>query len=87
MTDRDTNTHLANDYLEDTIQVIRRNDEFLRTQAAETHFEVIELINDAIDGLGLVVEDQKEGAAYTDRCMGFFCLNILMPFSYALFLD
>lgn len=78
---------LANDYLEDTIQIIRGNDEFLRTQAEETHYEIIELINDAIDILGPVVEAQKRGEAYTDRCMSFFFLNILMPFSYALHLD
>jgi hypothetical protein len=88
MVDRDTNSkHLADAYLEGTIQVLKENDEFLRTQAARVNFEIIELINDAIDSLGLVVEPEKEGALHTDRCMGFFCLNILMPVSYALYLD
>lgn len=88
MVDQGPNSeHLASDYLKGTIQVLRENDEFLRTQAAEIHFEVIELINDAIDSLDLVVEPQKKGALYTDRCMSFFCLNILMPVSYALYLD
>lgn len=88
MADQDINSkHSTDDYLEDTIRVIRRNDEFLRTQAAETHFEVIELINDAIDSLDLVVNAKKRGAVSTDRCMSFFSLNMLMPFSYALYVD
>ena len=88
MVDRDTHSKdLANAYLEDTFQVIRGNDEFLRTQAAQIHFEVIELINDAIDSLDLVGEPEKKGPPYTDRCMSFFCLNILMPVSYAIYVE
>ncbi len=81
------NEHLAGDYLEVTIQVMRSNEEFLRAHAGKTHLEVIELINDAIDDCKLVVDAQKRGGAYVNRCMSFFSLNVLMPFSYGLYFD
>lgn len=88
MIDQDTNTkHLAGEYFEDTIKILKDNDEFLRSKAKETNFEVIELVNDAIDCFSLVVEAQKKDGAYSEHCMDVFSFNILMPFSYALFLD
>ena len=67
------------------IEVMRKNEEFLRQNAEETYYEVVELINDAIDYVMLVVK--KSGEDYVKYSMISFLHHILMPFSYAIYVD
>jgi len=67
------------------IEVMRQNEAFLRQNAEETYYEVVELINDAIDNVVLAVKKNPED--YAKYSMIFFLHHILMPFSYAIHLD
>jgi len=81
------NSTAAKEYFEHDIQVMRGNEDFLRNNAKETYDEVIELINDAIDYVGLAVGEADSAEQYVRDAMPFFLHHILMPFSYALYLD
>ncbi len=67
------------------IEVMRQNEAFLRQNAEETYYEVVELINDAIDNVVLAVKKNPED--YAKYSMIFFLHHILMPFSYAIHVD
>ena len=69
----------AKKLIEDFCKVIKRNEKFLRKYAEETYNECIELINDAID-----YTKNKEN--YTNSFY-FFSNHILMPLSYAVWMD
>jgi len=67
------------------IEVMRQNEAFLRQNAEETYYEVVELINDAIDYV--VFAAKKSGEDYVKYSMVSFLHHILMPFSSAIYVD
>lgn len=73
------------EHLNCIIEVMRQNEAFLRQNAEETYYEVVELINDAIDNVVLAVKKNPED--YAKYSMIFFLHHILMPFSYAIHVD
>ena len=80
-----SNSTAAEDYLNHIIGVMKQNEAFLRQNAEETYYEVVELINDAIDNVMLAVK--KSGEDYVKYSMISFIHHILMPFSYAIYMD
>jgi len=83
---KDTST-VAKEYFEHVIQVMQGNEDFVRNNAKETYDEIIELINDAIDYVGLAVRRPDSAEEYVKRSIPFFLQHILMPFSYGIYLD
>jgi len=79
------NSRTAESYLDFIIDVMKKNEAFLRQNAKETYYEVVELINDAIDNVMLAVKKRKED--YSKYSMISFLHHILMPFSYAIYVD
>jgi len=77
----------AEEYFEHDIQVMRGNEQFLRKNASQTYGEVIDLINDAIDYVVLAVRKADSVQDYVRHSRSFFLHHILMPFSYAVYLD
>lgn len=77
----------AEEYFEHIVKVMRGNEEFIRNNAKETYDEVIELINDAIDDVGLAVRKPDSAEDYVKQPLYSFLHHILMPFSYAIYLD
>ena len=75
----------AEDPLNCIIEVMKQNEAFLRQNAEDTYYEVVELINDAIDNVVLAVKKNPED--YAKYSMIFFLHHILMPFSYAIHVD
>jgi Mg2+ and Co2+ transporter CorA len=82
-----SNPTAAEEYFDYIIGVMKENEGFLRKNAEETCAEVIELINDAIDNVRLAVKRAESRKDYTERSMAFFIYHILMPFSYAIYVD
>ncbi len=80
-----SNSTAAEDYLNHIIGVMKQNEAFLRQNAEETYYEVVELINNAIDNVVLAVK--KSGEDYVKYSMISFLHHILMPFSYAIYMD
>jgi hypothetical protein len=76
---------VVEDLLNYIIEVMRQNETFLRQNAEETYHEVVELINDAIDYV--VLAAKKSGEDYVRYSMISFLNHILMPFSYAIYID
>lgn len=76
---------VVEEHLNCIIKVMRQNEAFLRQNAEETYYEVVELINDAIDNVVLAVKKNPED--YAKYSMIFFLHHILMPFSYAIYVD
>ncbi len=88
MTDENKGTSTAaKEYLEDMVRVMQGNDDFLRNNAKQAYDEAIDLINDAIDYVGLAVRKVNSVEDYVKCSMPFFLHHILMPFSYAIYLD
>jgi len=83
--DKESTPSGAEDYLNHIIRAMKQNEAFLRQNAEETYYEVVELINDAIDNVVLAVKKDPED--YAKYSMIFFLHHILMPFSYAIHLD
>ncbi|MGH7800258.1 MAG: hypothetical protein ACREOW_06450 [Thermodesulfobacteriota bacterium] len=81
------NSTAAEKYFDYVIEVMRENEKFLNKNAKETYDEVIELINDAIDYVALAVKKEKSEEDYVKRSMAFFLNHILIPFSYAIYVD
>ncbi len=77
----------AAEYFAHIVEVLRENEKFIYRNARETYEEVIEFINDAIDESGLAVKRSKRGEDYIEHSMTFFTYHVLMPFSYAIYLD
>lgn len=65
------------------VERMTENEKFLFNNAQDTVEEVVELINDAID----TVQRAEGIREYTERSMGFFIHHILMPSSYAIYVD
>jgi len=83
---KDTST-VAKEYFEHVVQVMQGNEDFIRNNAKETYDEVIEFINDAIDYVGLAVRNPDSAENYVKQSLYPFLHHILMPFSYAIYLD
>jgi len=81
------NSTAAAKYFDYIIKVMRENEEFLRKNAKETCDEVVELMNDAIDYVMHAVKRKESRKDYVNRSMAFFLHHILMPFSYAIYVD
>ena len=79
------NSAATEDYLNDIICVMKQNEAFLRQNAEDTYYEVVELINEAIDNVVLAVKKTEED--YSKYSIIFFLHHILMPFSYAIHVD
>ena len=77
----------ANNYFDNTVKIMRENEEFLRNNAEETYEEVVGLINYAIDLIGSNVKGKKSVKDYVRHSMFFFLLHILVPSSYAIYID
>lgn len=81
------NSTAAEQYFDYIIDVMRGNEYFLCKNAKESCDEVIELINDAIYYVVPSVRKAESTEDYVRRSMAFFLLHILMPFSYAIYVD
>jgi len=77
----------AKEYFEHVVQVMQGNEDFVRNNAKETYDEIVELIIDAIDYVGLAVRRPGSAEEYVKRSIPFFLQHILMPFSYGIYLD
>jgi hypothetical protein len=77
----------AAEYFAHIVEVMRENEKFIRQNAKGTYEEVVELINDAIDEVGLAVNRPEREKGYLEHSMTFFTYHVLMPFSYAIYLD
>lgn len=72
-------------YFHSVTVTMGENEQFLREHAKATCDEVIELVNDAIEYVGFAVTKGPPG--YARYSMLFFLHHILMPFSYAIYVD
>ena len=68
-------------------EVTKENEKFLKEKAKESFGEVIELVNDAIDYAIFIAKRKEIKEEYTNRPIIFFVFNVLMPFSYGIFVD
>jgi len=72
-------------YLDDLMQTMTENQQFLRENARELCDESVEFINDAIDYAALVTKAERSTELYLERSMASFLYHVLMPFSYAIY--
>lgn len=72
-------------YFDFVTATMGENGGFLRKHAKATCDEVVELINDAIDYVAFAVRNGPRD--YARYSMFFFLQHILMPFSYAIYVD
>jgi hypothetical protein len=77
----------ADEYLNDFLEVVRKNDGFLHDKAENAYREVVGLVNDAIDYTGFDVKRAACREDYVKSATGFFLRHILQPFSYAIHSD
>ncbi len=68
-------------------RVMQENENFLHNSSEGTYNTVMRLVNDAIDHVGFASKRRKNSKQHAERSMVFFVHHILMPFSYALYLD
>lgn len=87
MTEETTKSSAAAKYLAHTFAVLKENEGFIRRNAKGTYEEVIALINDAISEVGLAVKEPEREKKYVEHSTTFFTYHVLMPFSYAIYLD
>ena len=74
-------------YIDSLAAVLKHNDKFLHENSKNTYDEVIELIMDAIDYVKFLAESEEWKKDYVRFSMVNFVHHILMPFSYAIYLD
>lgn len=84
---KEMNNNLPEDskYSDFINNVMRENDDFLIKYAKETNDEVSELINDSIDYMQFFVKKGEEN--WAKSTMAFFTIHMLMPLSYAIYVD
>lgn len=76
---------VSRDFVADIAEQLRENEAFLEMKAKETYSEAIDLIMDAIDYSFVAV---KRGVPHmVESSISFFLNHILMPLSYAVYLD
>jgi hypothetical protein len=72
-------------YLDSFTNVMRNNEDFLIKYTKETYDEVSELRNDSIDYTSFFAKKGVENM--TKSTMSFFTIHMLMPLSYAIYMD
>lgn len=87
MTEETKSSSAVDEYFAQIVGVMRENEKFIRGNAKGAYEEVIELINDVIDEIGFAVGKPKREKDYLEYSMSFFTYHVLMPFSYAIYLD
>ena len=75
----------ATKYLDFVTNVMRENEDFLIKYTKETNNEISELINDSIDYMMLFAKNGEEN--WAKSTMAFFTIHMLMPSSYAIYVD
>jgi len=77
-------------YLEEFIlKVLRENEEFLHSHrdTKETCAEIIWLVNNAIDYVGITVKREKSKEEMVRCAMSFYIYHILVPVSYGIYIN
>lgn len=87
MTEETNSKSAAANYFNHVIDIMKENEIFLRENMIGTYEEVIDLTNITIDNIGLFVKRVEREKEYVERSMAFFTHHVLMPFSFALYLD
>jgi len=77
----------ASSYIEFIAQLLHENDEFLAEHAKEVYDEVIELLNDAIDHMVFLAKRTDAMEEHSRFAVASFVWHILMPMSYAIYLN
>lgn len=77
----------ASSYIEVIAQLLHENDEFLAKHAKEVYDEVIELLNDAIDHMIFLTKRPGAKEEHSRFAVANFVWHILMPMSYAIYLN
>lgn len=72
-------------YIDFIMNVMKENDDFLKKFAKETNNEVSELMNDSTDYMSFFAKKGVENM--TKSTMSFFTRHMLMPLSYAIYVD
>lgn len=87
MAEETNSSSVAAEYFAHIVEVMRENEKFIRQNAKGTYEEIVDLINDAIDEVVLAVNRPEREKDYLEHSMAFFTYHVLMPFSYAIYLD
>ncbi len=77
----------ASEYLDLIHTIMHENDEFLHSQSMPTLSEAVELMNDAIDRVGQLSRKKDWKDSYTRSALTVYAFHILLPQSYAIYLD
>ncbi len=83
--ERNNNLPENTKYLDFVTNVMRENEDFLIKYTKETYNEISELINDSIDYMMFFAKKGEEN--WVKSTMSFFTIHMLMPSSYAIFVD
>jgi len=78
---------ISNNLLESIFEVMLYNEAFLMNNVKEIYTEIIEFINQAIDFVIVVNKKENSIERYSRYSMFYFFNHILMPFSYAIYID
>ncbi len=82
-----TMSHPYPSMLEPIFEAMRENEEFLRSNARDVEDEAVTLTNEAIDYLPLMSELPDKEKYYAEHAMAFMLHHVLMPFSYANYMN
>lgn len=83
----ESNSEISQRYSHYINKVMRDNEKFLQYYAKDTSSEIIELVNDAIDNVTFWAKRGDSENDYASHSIAFFIYHILMPFSYAMYVD
>jgi len=73
--------------LDSFLNIMKDNQRFLHENAKDTYVEVMKLVDDTIDYVMKTVKDSKWKEKYVKFSMLNFIHHILMPLSYAIYMD
>ncbi len=82
-----TMSHPHPSMLEPIFEAMRENEGFLRSSARDVEDEAVKLINESIDYLSYMPELPDKRKYYVEHAMAFLLHNVLMPFSYANYMN
>lgn len=85
--ERNSSYRASTKYIDFLSAVLRDNDRFLHENAKDVYDEVIELILDTVDYVRFFVKREGWKEEYVRFSMVNFVHHILMPFSYAIYVD
>lgn len=77
----------TSEYLDLIYTIMHENDEFLHSQCKPTLTQAVELMNDAIDRVGVLSKKEDWKDSYTRSALTVYAFHILLPQSYAVYLD